>query len=265
MRLFGLLAACRTVGSVASEMNSRVRSLTARLLVPAVTVGLIWLAASFPASAATITSTGYAVGSPGTSTPVGLPTEYRSALGGDAIKYFITLENSSGTYGMGATCGGLGKGTCHDEGDGGGILTMHLRFAFAQALDDGDKHLKIRFEDLDLFPAHDPWYHFEEVQVAGETGWLSHLFNPLLSWDDGVITLSLLLDSLPGGKEFFVSLNFYANPLFSGRNTAEYLIAELTGTAAVPLPAAVWLFISALAGLGGLSRFQRWRGARAAA
>jgi len=256
MRLFGLPAVRRALSSVGA-------SRTRRCVSAAAVCGLI-LAAALPANAATVTSTGYAI-NPITGNPVGF-TENRPALGGQAIKYFITLENVGGTYGVGGSCEGTGTGTCHDEGNGNGVLEMHLRFAFAQALDDGNKTLQIRFEDLDLWPKQDPWWHFEAVQVEGYTDFITSAFNPLLSWNwqSDVITLTLLLAGLPGDDEFFFKLRFYADPLFSGRNTPEYLIAQLTGTLATPLPAAVWLFISALAGLGGLSRLRRWRAERQA-
>ena len=221
------------------------------------------MAALSPAGAATVTSTGYAVGSVGSSAGVGV-TEFNAALGGNAIKYFIPLKDSpSGVYGTGGTCSGTGYGTCADSGDGGATLEMVLRFDFAQTLDAGDKTLNIRFEDLDLFPVQDPFLHFESVKVVGETDWISHIFDPRISVSSSLLTLSLLLSGLPADDEFFLVLKFKAASLFNGRNTAEHLIAELTGTA-VPLPAAVWLFASAIAGLGGLSRLRRWRAQRLA-
>ncbi len=80
-----------------------------------------------PASA--LTTTGVAVGAVGLSAQVGLAPVFNATLGGNAIPFFITLGNTSGTYGTGGSCSGNGFGTCADSGDGGGILTMIFRFS----------------------------------------------------------------------------------------------------------------------------------------
>src|ERR1043166_8753053 len=66
------------------------------------------------AAATTITTDGYAVGVVGSTTKVGV--YQNSTIGNDAIKFYIPLSTTSGTYAVGTTCGGTGFGTCVDSG-----------------------------------------------------------------------------------------------------------------------------------------------------
>ena len=114
-----------------------------------------------------MTATGVAVGAPGSNTPVGL-TEDRPLLDVGifqdikAIKYFIPLENT-GIYGAKPSGCGAGFGTCSDTGDGGGKLTMYLRFSPVSLTQNST--LRVIFEDLDLKNANDPVGFLEKLKL----------------------------------------------------------------------------------------------------
>jgi len=196
----------------------------------------ISIAEMAPATAATVT--GVAVSGVGSSTLVG-STENRTLLGGDAIKYFIPLGDNNGTYGVGSKCGGNGFGTCSDTGNGGGTLSMILRFS--PITTTGPSQLTIRFEDLDLKGVNDPNGFFESLNIfRGATsltgGWINNISSLLVDGDHDSQILSLLLN-LPITDPLYLVLKFKAKSDFEGRNTAEYLRATITeGDRAPPVP-----------------------------
>ncbi len=226
-----------------------------KILSATAILGLV--AFSQTAAAATV---GVAVDAVGSLTPVG-STAIRPALSSTtpAIKYFIPLGNSSGTYGV--TNGGT-FGTTPDYGNGGGTLTMIL--AFNPVSTTRPSRLDFLFEDLDLGGgANDPWYFFENIQLFfGDGTALTPLITDIEQLiPNGVLTgdratqqlLSLSLGILQESP-FFVKANFKSVSPRNGWNTPEYLIATVS---AIPLPAAAWLFLSALGGLGILGRRRR--------
>src|SRR5690349_21013288 len=190
-----------------------------------------------PATATTIT--GVAVSSVGsTGGAVGL-TEDRPLLGGKAIEYFVPLGDSSGTYGAGSSCGGQGFGTCADFGNGGGTLSMVLRFSPITA--SVPSFLTVKFEDLDLKGVNDPNGFFESLNVfRGATsitgGWITNISSPLVDGDHNSQTLKLLLNA-PINDPLYLVLNFKANYDFFRTNTAEYPRATIdVGDQAPPIP-----------------------------
>ena len=114
------------------------------------------------------------------------------------------------------------------------------------------------FEDLDLNGVEDPPDFLESIQVFGFDGSLVAL-TPLITDISSLLVvgnadtqqlLSLNLGVL-GSSPYWVQLAFKADSPFNGTNTAEYLQAEIS---AVPVPAALPLFLVALAGLGLFGR-----------
>jgi hypothetical protein len=188
---------------------------------------------------------------PGDNSVVG-QTENRAALGGEAVKYFIPLSDNSGTYGVD---NGGNFGLQADSGNGGGTLSMYLMF---DPINAGSQYiLEVLFEDLDLVGANDPVGFLESVEVLSADG-LTSLSGGVITDIGGLIggdantqqLLSLFLGAITDDP-FLVRLDFVASFINNGTNTAEYLIAEITE---VPLPAAVWLFFSGIAGLGFAGR-----------
>jgi len=163
---------------------------------------------------------------------------------------------------------------------------MNLFFDTAAQPKSATAQLDIYFDDLDLVNVSDPMYFFESLsfsywnsdtnsysQIGGTIDETSELtsgaFSGAASTDlplvptpsDDPFTWSLdlaalgILDQVDDG--FWIQLGFGSD--FSGhkgRNTPEYLTAELT-VSPVPLPSAVWLFGSALLGFIGMSRRTR--------
>jgi hypothetical protein len=256
------------------------------LRAAAVASSILWLGLA-PANALTVV--GEAVSAVGSSTGVGGPLEFRTALqplanGGNAIRYFIPLENT-GNFGAAGTCGSLGFGTCSDNGDGGGQLTMVLRFAGVSTTQSST--LNLYFEDLDLANANDPTGFFERIRIfkghneppaaaTALTPWITDINQSVV----GVTlqgdhytqqVLQLALGTLTAAYEpLYILLKFKSTSTFYGKNTPEYLIATITsqdppcgtpggpscGSTEVPLPGAVWLMGSVLFGAGG---FVKWR------
>lgn len=229
-----------------------------KLLAAAAGLGLVLGVA--PAGA--ITATGVTVGSVGSDTHVGL-TEDRP-IGDDAVKYFIPLGDTDGTYGVGGSCGGSGFGTCSDTGNGGGKLTMILRFSPISTF--GDSLLTVKFEDLDLGGANDPNGFLERLNVLksdGATslsgGWIYDIGDLVTGDSDTQQILNLSLGTVTDDPLYLI-LKFKSKSEFYGKNTAEYLIATVTGPDAppggqtpVPLPPALVLFVSGIVGMGALS------------
>jgi len=194
-------------------------------------------------------------------------TENR-AIGNDAIKYFIPLGTSSGTYGVGV---GNGFGTSSDSGFGGGTLSMILAFKPIDPSASG--LLSILFEDLDLIGANDPPNFLESIQIFDKTGasvagLIDNIAANIITGDANTTQLlSLPLGSLGAGAisgsptTYYARLDFVAdfNSQTHGHNTPEYLIAtldEIPGIiSVVPLPASLPLFGTGLAVIGFIS----WR------
>lgn len=179
--------------------------------------------------------------------------EYRSALGGDAIKYYIPLAGSDCTYGV------SGCGTSSDYGSGGPIISMNLMFSPVQQV---ASTLFVNFEDLDLIDANDPYGFFEDLQVFNSNGdaitnLITDIDDPLVDGD--AVTQQLL--SLDLGvltdTTYFATLNFSADYYRDGRNTPEYLIATVNQTT-VPEPPTVILLSLGLLGFG-LARYRASR------
>ena len=179
-------------------------------------------------------------------TPDGVgSTEYRSALGGDAIKYYIPLENTDCTYGDG-TCG-----TVSDSGNGGGILSMNMMFT---PVDMVASSLSILFEDLDLKDANDPWGFFESIQVFDGAGTkltplITDISSRLVIGDRNTQQLLSLDLGILTSDTYFMTLNFQAEYYRDGRNTPEYLIASINQTS-VPEPSILALLSLGLFGVG---------------
>lgn len=179
-------------------------------------------------------------------------TEIRPLLGGEAIKYFITLGNDSGVYGV--DDGGM-FGLEPDVGNGGGTLSMYLLFSPVTA--GAEYTLSILFEDLDLVGANDPDGFLESVNVLSADG-MTSFSGGMITTIGGMITgdadtqqlLTLSLGTI-GGDPFLLRLDFQAMFNKKGKNTPEYLRAWITE---VPIPGALPLFLAGLAGFGFATR-----------
>lgn len=199
---------------------------------------------ALPVQAATI---GTAVDGIGSSNTVGA-TEYRPLLGSDAIKYFIPLT-SSGSCTYGVDCG-----EASDSGYGGTEMSMFLRFDGVNTSQPSS--LTIAFEDLDLIGVNDPWYFLEDINVfdssnTSMTGLITNIASPFVTGNyDTQQFLSFDLGVL-SDTTYFLELVFTANSKYFGRNTPEYLVAEIS---VVPLPATGLLLLGGMAGLGAMSR-----------
>ena len=214
--------------------------------------------------AAAVTATGVAVGFVGSDTPVGITGD--GLFLDNAIKYFIPLKDNNGTYGVSYGCGATRFGTCSDTGDGGGTLTMILRFSPVSML--GVSTLDVLFEDLDLIGANDPTGFLERLRVfkgdgTAITPWITDIASTLVDGNaDTQQLLTLSLGALTVDPLYLI-LKFKSSSTFNGTNTAEYLIATVTGPdpalppSEVPLPGAFLLMATALIGAGGVARLRR--------
>lgn len=228
------------------------------------------------ASAAALTATGTPVGTVGSNTTVGLPFEYRPLLDtgdfdGNAIKYYIPLHSTTGTYGTGSGCKGAGYGTCADTGDDSGQLTMILRFTPVSKTENST--LRIIFEDLDLKGVNDPGGFLEKFKLQAWNGtkkvdlteWITNITSALVDGDNDTQILELALGKLTTDP-LYLLLNFKSIPKDKGTNTPEYLIAMVTSPnpapppSEVPLPGAIALFGTVLAGSWGADKWRRRRG-----
>jgi len=179
-------------------------------------------------------------------------TEFRSALGGDAVRYFIPLGNDSGVYGVDDS-GDFGLTA--DSGNGGGTLSMYILF---DGVNVGSEYvLDIMFEDLDLADANDPNGFFESLEVLSAdgstslTGLITDISNPLVTGDASTQQLLSIFLGAIMSEAFVIRLDFIADFKDKGTNTAEFLIAEIKE---VPIPAALPLFLAGIAGLGFAGR-----------
>jgi hypothetical protein len=234
----------RVLNSSTFFQGKKMRKLTTTI---AAAIGAAMLLAAPGASAGII---GVTV-DPGDNSIVG-QTQFRAALGGEAVKYFIPLSDTSGVYGVD---NGGNFGLQSDSGNGGGTLSMYLLF---EPINVGAQYvLDILFEDLDLENANDPFGFFESIEVLSADG-LTSLSGGVITDVGGLISgdastqqlLSLFLGTI-ASDPFLVRLDFAASFISNGTNTAEYLIAEINE---VPIPAAIWLFFAGMAGLGFAGR-----------
>lgn len=182
-------------------------------------------------------------------------TENRAVLGGQAIRYFVPLGDNNGTYGV---TGGGAFGTTADSGNGGGILSMYLRFSGLTIGQAGT--LTVRFEDLDVAPVNDPTGFREQLNVFSNGVSLTGVITALGATPigGGAVTgnltsqaLTLFLGTI-STTQLLLRLDFLgALQTGTGTNTAEFLRAEISQ---VPVPAALPLLLSGLAGLGFAGR-----------
>lgn len=190
-----------------------------------------------------------------TGTTVVGDTENRAALGGTAIRYFVPLGNANGTYGV-SNSGNYGRFA--DSGNGGGVMSMWLRFTGLTIGQAGT--LTIRFEDLDVTPVNDPNGFTERLNLFNSSGTsLTGLITALgatpagggtVSGNSTSQALTLFLGTITS-TQLLLRLDFNAVFTGFGTNTAEFLRAEISQ---VPVPAALPLLLSGLAGLGFASR-----------
>lgn len=214
----------------------------AKILFALSAIGTLCVASS----ASAMPVTGVAVDDFTTPSAVG-STEYRSALGGDAIKYYIPLTNS-GTCTFGVDCG-----TSYDKGYGGTVMSMNLMFT--PVVTNVAATLSVNFEDLDLIDANDPWWFLEDVQVfdgGGNplTNLITDIADPLVTGD--AVTQQLLSVDLGvlTDTTYFATLKFSADSKYYAKNTPEYLIATIDQVT-VPEPTTLLLLALGLLGIGG--------------
>ena len=177
--------------------------------------------------------------------PVG-STQFRSALGGDAIKYLIPLSASSTPCTFGVDCG-----TTSDSGSGGTLMSMFLRFdpistSHASILD-------ISFEDLDLIGINDPANFLESVEVfnstnASLTGLIDDISSGFVTGDSNTQQLLSLDLGILSSTTLWLELQFSASYDRRGTNTPEYLIASVHSV--VSEPSIIALFALGLFGVG---------------
>ena len=192
--------------------------------------------------------------------PVGNTLVFRPALGGNAIRYFIPLNGSSGIFGAGGT-GDNGFGQVSDSGSGGGVLSMFLEFTPVST--SSASVLNVHFEDLDLAGVNDPFGFLEKVDVLDSFGTsltggpITNIASLFVTGNNLTQVLTLGLGVL-AADPFYLRLDFTSQYIGYGTNTAEYLIAKVSP---VPLPAALPLFGAGL----GLLALLGWRRKRSAA
>ena len=262
-----------------SKLGIKSRNRIIRIAFPL--IALCWAAS---ASASTVIQ-GVAVGDPGDGATPGFGSIGSGPSLSDAIEYFIPLSDAAnGTYGKGTLCSGDGAGTCADNGSGSGYadadadaLFMNLFFNLSSQPASQSAELAFKFDDLDLINKNDPVGFFESISLS-YWDWVDPDFvlvaqggkiktagasplpvidavdDNLVTWDLNLASLGALNTSASEKGGFWIRLGFGSD--FSGntgRNTPEYLTAELT-VSPVPVPAAIWLFGTALIGFVGMSR-----------
>ncbi len=237
---------------------------------------------------------GTAVASPGSETMVGsLANVHGIGEKGtaDAIKYFIPLESSyNGVYGVISTnsqsCS-AGAGTCSNTGSGSGsgydnadALKMNIGFDTNSAQAQSAS-LSLIFEDLDLIGQNDPIGFFESIslsywnwngtsfdadphalsngtikEVKSDGGPKNTASPSLVTWKLDISDINALNMSSQDKGGYWIQLGFgtdFNEGNSIGQNTPEFLAAQLN-VSAVPVPAAFWLFGTALVGFIGISR-----------
>lgn len=185
-----------------------------------------------------------------------------------------------------------GAGTCADSGSGYGYLdssalAMNIFFDMSGLPESQAAELSFLFDDLDLINENDPDGFYESISLSywnWNTGTNAFDTTPvnvvgtittagvspdpvidagdpnLITWDLDLLALGALNASAQSVNQgFWIQLGFgsryvdsHGNPK-TGTNTSEYLAAELT-VSPVPVPAAFWLFGTALIGFVGMSR-----------
>jgi len=212
------------------------------------------------------------------------------------IEYFIPLASThTGTYGDTAPPNPCtnGIGTCSDYGSGQGYdtanaLMMNIFFDTGAVAAGVGTTLDIHFDDLDLAPVNDPTGFLESLSFSywdsssfqsiggviqhsdqltdGDFLGAATTSNPLsdpFTWSLDLDSLGIL-DQVANG--FWIQLGFgseyrytYGDKkglLRNGQNTHEFLSASLN-VSPIPVPAAFWLFGTALIGFIGMSRRTR--------
>src|SRR5579872_3827170 len=161
MYAFGTSAACARMASSPAETNRTFRcNLKSCISLVLMAFGLL-----LSAGMARATTIGVAVGSVGSSAPVGLTQiDPLLSISTPATEFYIPLDSTGHTYGGSGTCGQ--NGTCADTGTGGNI-TMILRF---DPVTIGSNQLTIKFDDLDLANVNDPSGFFESLQILYSNG-----------------------------------------------------------------------------------------------
>ena len=203
--------------------------------------------------------------------------------------------NHTGIYGVAgppSPCAN-GAGTCQDYGRGTGYmdadaLFMNLFFDMTGLPESKSAKLSFVFDDLDLTPDNDPIHFYESISLS-YWNWntINDSFDPLtvdlsggtifdaaalpdsnqFPLDPNLITLDLNFAALgalnasaqSANQGFWIQLGFgseYRGHYKKVWNTPEYLAAKLH-VSPVPVPAAFWLFGTALIGFVGISRRRR--------
>jgi len=255
--------------------------------------GIIWIAMPLivafwanSANASSVTVNGYTVDSVADNNAVGITS-------GGKIKYYIPLTSdgsTSGTYGVNPSTCAKGAGTCSDSGSGYGYddasgdsgsgygyddasgLKMNIFFDLSWQPQSASAELDFVFDDLDLTDINDPYKFFESMSLSYWNGSAFALLGSTIkntgdmagdvyvsatdpiTWN--LDLASILVDpnsSQTNGDGFWIQLGFGSKYDWNGRNTPEYLTASLT-VSSVPVPAAIWLFGTALIGFVGMSR-----------
>jgi hypothetical protein len=206
---------------------------------------------------------------------------YGAAAGG--------ICDDTGEAGIG-TCADTGTGSGYSSADS---LMMNLFFDLTGSPDSSEATLSINFEDLDLTPINDPTGFNESLQfsywnvdsnsfvnIGGVIDHVDELESGAFSgaasttpdtpvdpftWHLDLAALGILdntgglNDSVSTLDGFWIQLGFGSQYTWSdgsprtGTNTSEFLTAELN-VSPVPVPAAFWLFGTALIGFVGMSR-----------
>lgn len=173
------------------------------------------------------------------------------AVATDIIGYYIPLDGSDCTFGT------AGCGTTADTGTGGALMTMWIKY---KAVAAGNSFLNLFFEDLDLDGANDPAGFLEQVAVYNTSESLVATFTDITDPDTSGTASTQQIASVALGN--LAAGDYWAKLVFSasspgGTNTPEFLIAAIDSQSAippVPLPAAGWMLLAALGGLGAASR-----------
>jgi len=189
------------------------------------------------------------------------------------------------------TCADTGSGSGYANAN---ALQMNLFFDLSLQPASKSAELSFLFDDLDLDGANDPPGFYESISLsywdsnsanfvnvtgpitdvppdpsiaplsppevdAGDPNLITWDTN-LISWQPGMLALAALNDSAQAEGGFWIQLGFGSKYVYTtdgtprrGTNTPEYLTAQLT-VSPVPVPAAVWLFGTALIGFVGMSR-----------